>query len=61
MKARALELARSAHDPATRLNVLREYALAAVLRSLHESQTFQALSFNGAPGPDSRRFVVGTH
>ena len=47
MKARALELARDVDDPAMRLNVLREYAQASVLRSLHESQAFQALSFVG--------------
>lgn len=47
MKARALELARSVDDPVMRLNLLREYAQASVLRSLHESQAFQALSFVG--------------
>ena len=47
MKARALELARDVDDPVMRLNVLREYAQASVLRSLHESQAFQALSFVG--------------
>ncbi len=47
MKARALELARSVDDPVTRLNLLREYAQASVLRSLHEGQAFQALSFVG--------------
>ena len=47
MKARALELARAVDDPVQRLNVLREFARASVLRSLHESQAFQALSFVG--------------
>ena len=47
MKARALELARDVDDPVMRLNVLREYTQASVLRSLHESQAFQALSFVG--------------
>lgn len=47
MKARALELARAVDDPVMRLNILREYAQACVLRSFHESQAFQALSFVG--------------
>jgi len=47
MKARALELAAAVDDPGQRLNVLREYAQASVLRSLHESQAFQAISFVG--------------
>ena len=47
MKARALELARTVDDPVMRLNVLREYAQASVLRSLHESEAFRALSFVG--------------
>ena len=47
MKARALELARGVADPIARLNVLREYTQASVLRTLHESQAFQALSFVG--------------
>ena len=47
MKARALELARGVDDPVGRLNMLREYTQATILRSLHESQAFQALSFVG--------------
>ena len=47
MKARALELAGGVDDPVGRLNILREYAQASVLRSLHESEAFQALSFVG--------------
>lgn len=47
MKARALELADAVDDPGQRLNVLREYIQASVLRSLHESQAFQTLCFVG--------------
>ena len=47
MKARALELEGEVADPVARLNVLREYAQASILRSLHESEAFQALSFVG--------------
>ena len=47
MRERALELARAVDDPARRLNVLREYLQASVLRSLHESEAFGALSFVG--------------
>ena len=47
MKARALELALAVDDPVMRLNVLREYAQASVLRSFHESHAFVALSFVG--------------
>ena len=47
MRARALELARGIDEPVARLNILREYTQALILRSLHESQAFQALSFVG--------------
>ena len=47
MRERALELAKAIDDPALRLNVLREYLQASVLRSLHECQAFGALSFVG--------------
>ncbi len=47
MKARALELARAVNDPGQRLNVLREFLQATILRSLHDSEAFQALSFVG--------------
>ena len=56
MKARALELATATPDPVQRLNVLREYVQASVLRSLHESEAFQAISFVGGT---ALRFLYG--
>ncbi len=56
MKERALEIARATGDPGQRMNVLREYAQASVLRSLHESQAFLALSFVGGT---ALRFLYG--
>lgn len=47
MKEEALELARGAASPAAKLNILREYLQACVLRSLHESEAFTRLSFVG--------------
>jgi hypothetical protein len=47
VKERALEIAKQVPDPIHRMNVLREYIQASVLRSLHESQAFQSLSFVG--------------
>ncbi len=47
MKSRAEELARAVDAPGERLNVLREFLQATILRSLHESEAFQALSFVG--------------
>ncbi len=47
MKGQALALARDVRDPAQRLNILREYLQACVLRSLHESEAFLSLSFVG--------------
>jgi predicted nucleotidyltransferase component of viral defense system len=47
LKAEALALAQSATEPADKMNLLREYVQAFVLRSLHESQAFQCLSFLG--------------
>lgn len=47
MRDEALALARSPKDPAGKLNVLREYLQACVLRSLHESEAFACLSFVG--------------
>ncbi len=47
MKEEALGLARALADPAQRLNLLREYLQAFVLRSLHESEAFVRLSFVG--------------
>lgn len=47
MKEEAVNLALSVQDPAQRLNVLREYLQALVLRSLHESEGFRCLAFVG--------------
>ncbi|MDP3178869.1 MAG: nucleotidyl transferase AbiEii/AbiGii toxin family protein, partial [Spirochaetaceae bacterium] len=47
MKAEALDLALRSKDPLDRVNILREYVQACALRSLHESQAFERLSFVG--------------
>jgi len=47
MKEEALAIAAEQSDPARRLNVLREYLQACILRSLHESEAFVCLSFVG--------------
>ena len=47
MKEEALDLARRTDDPGARLNRLREYLQALVLRSLHDSQAFLNLAFVG--------------
>ncbi len=47
MKEQALALARGINDPGQRLNKLREYLQALVLRSLHESEAFRSLAFVG--------------
>jgi predicted nucleotidyltransferase component of viral defense system len=47
MKAEALLLVKGVQDPIRKLNLLREYLQAFVLRSLHESEAFQCLSFVG--------------
>ena len=56
MKTRALELATATTDPVQRLNVLREYVQASVLRSYHESEAFQSISFVGGT---ALRFLYG--
>jgi hypothetical protein len=56
MKAQALEIAASVADPGERLNRLREYLQALVLRSLHESEAFRCLSFVGGT---ALRFLYG--
>ncbi len=56
MKEQAVALARQRANPADRLNVLREYLQACVLRSLHESEAFTALSFLGGT---ALRFLFG--
>jgi len=45
MKEEALAIASQQPDPARRLNVLREYLQACILRSLSESEAFVSLSF----------------
>lgn len=56
MKEQAIALAKQAANPADRLNLLREYLQACVLRSLHESEAFSALSFIGGT---ALRFLFG--
>lgn len=56
MKDEAVSLARNIADPAQRLNVLREYLQALVLRSLHESEAFQCIAFVGGT---ALRFLYG--
>jgi len=47
VKEEAISLARNIADPGQRLNVLREYLQALVMRSLHESEAFQCMAFVG--------------
>ncbi|MEI6148325.1 MAG: nucleotidyl transferase AbiEii/AbiGii toxin family protein [bacterium] len=47
MKEQALAVARGINDPSQKLNKLREYLQAFVLRSLHESEAFRSLAFVG--------------
>ncbi len=47
MKEEAISIASEQPDPGRRLNVLREYLQACILRSLHESEGFVQLSFVG--------------
>lgn len=47
MKEEAINLAKKITDPARRLNLLREYLQALVMRSLHESEAFQCIAFVG--------------
>jgi predicted nucleotidyltransferase component of viral defense system len=56
VKEEAVNLARNIADPARRLNVLREYLQALVMRSLHESEAFQCLAFVGGT---ALRFLYG--
>jgi len=56
MKQQALEIAASVVDPGEKLNRLREYLQAFVLRSLHENEAFQCLSFVGGT---ALRFLYG--
>lgn len=56
MKDEAISLARNITDPVQRLNVLREYLQALVMRSLHESEAFQCIAFVGGT---ALRFLYG--
>lgn len=56
MKEEAINLARNIADPTQRLNVLREYLQALVMRSLHESEAFQCIAFVGGT---ALRFLYG--
>jgi len=47
MKEQAIELVQNVQAPAEKLNILREYLQAFVMRSLHESEAFACLSFVG--------------
>lgn len=47
MKEAALDLVSEVADPSEKLNLLREYVQAMVLRSLHESEAFVSLAFVG--------------
>ena len=47
MKAEAIQLVAGESDPATVMNLLREYLQAITLRSLHESEAFSHLAFVG--------------
>jgi predicted nucleotidyltransferase component of viral defense system len=56
MKSEALLLVENVRDPALKLNLLREYLQAFILRSLHESNAFDCLSFVGGT---ALRFLHG--
>jgi len=47
MKDRAIDLVQNVQAPAEKLNILREYLQAFVMRSLHESEAYACLSFVG--------------
>jgi predicted nucleotidyltransferase component of viral defense system len=56
VKETALNLVSGVSDPSSKLNLLREYVQAMVLRSLHESEAFVGLAFVGGT---ALRFVHG--
>ncbi len=56
MKQAALLLSAGVADPVQRLNLLREYVQAFVLRSLHESEAFHRMAFVGGT---ALRFLHG--
>jgi predicted nucleotidyltransferase component of viral defense system len=56
MKDEALSIVRGVEDPARKLNLLREYVQVLALRSLHESEAFAGISFQGGT---ALRFAFG--
>ncbi len=56
MKEEAISLVKNIANPSQRLNVLREYLQALVLRSMHESEAFQRIAFVGGT---ALRFLYG--
>jgi hypothetical protein len=56
MKEEALALVEGVGDPGEKLNLLREYVQALVLRSLHESEAFRSIAFVGGT---ALRFIFG--
>jgi len=56
VKEEAINLAKNIANPGQRLNVLREYLQALVMRSLHESEAFQYIAFVGGT---ALRFLYG--
>ncbi len=56
MKDEVLALVRALPDPVHKLNLLREYLQACVLRSFHESEAFVCIAFVGGT---ALRFVYG--
>ena len=60
MKDEALSLSETSPDPGRKLNLLREYVQAFVLRSLSESEAFSQLSFVGGTALRFLGAVEGT-
>ena len=56
MREQAVVLAQNVESPAEKLNILREYLQAFVMRSLHESEAYTCLSFVGGT---ALRFAFG--
>jgi predicted nucleotidyltransferase component of viral defense system len=56
MKEQAIGLVQNVQVPAEKLNILREYLQAFIMRSLHESEAYSCLSFVGGT---ALRFVYG--
>lgn len=56
MKEQLLNIVQSKTDPTLKLNIAREYLQALVLKSFHESEAFQSISFVGGT---ALRFLFG--